>query len=238
MDYTDKIVSFMLWIGGDTKRAFSYAERKGNVQAWIYSQKLQAGLIGAGAMIFPFVHLVALIFDFLFVIHKMTYVCWGIAHLHGSDSVSKDDLRVILAHWSGEIGDDMLDVDVFESKDQINEMGVLGSLGDQVFKMLLRNMARRSAQGGAIVSAKVGVKAGAKAGAKVASKAGTKLSLKYLSKLSIKFLSKIFFGFLPILGAVIALSINRNLVDGIAKSAVKYYSTVQKHMSPLDRVTS
>jgi len=227
IEMTDAIARFFVFLGSDPERAAQEAKVFNNVNGWVAKQKNHVAWMGTAAMLIPFFHIPLMIVDAWYLCRKMSYVCWGIAAIHGCKPSGTADFKVILAHWSGAIGDEMLDAAIVDSTNELNESALISSIADQVFKLLIRRHASRS------VVVPVSITASSKSAAvfsQATAKFAAKISLKFFAKIGVKLLAKVFTGFVPLIGVIVAVSLNRYFVGSIAKSADRYYSTLQKYM--------
>jgi len=178
--------------------AKSYTE-----DGWINQQRSLTGGVGAGAMVVPGAHLVALAADVAFLMNRMCACSYGIGAIKGyskfqENILEEEDFAVVLAYWAGD--------------EDVKSMVTGKGLSD--------------------VAVKVGGKVGAKLIAKAITKSGIvlvgkKLSTKVAAKVGVKFAGKLAAkagaGFIPILGAVVGGGINVWFVSDIANAAKEYY---------------
>lgn len=222
IEMTDAIAQFFVYLGGNPERAIQEAKAFDNVKGWVTRQRNLASWMGAMAMLVPFLHAPAMIIDTLYLFRKMTYVCWGVAAIRGCQPSGTADFKIILAHWSGAIGDEMLDAAIIESTNEFNESTLISSIADQVFILLISRYGWRGTRSMVVPPV-------IKGSGKVASKLTAKITLKYFAKVGVKLVASIMAGFLPLIGVVVAVGLNRYFVDSIAKSADRYYSALQKY---------
>lgn len=193
-------------MGGDPEGAVDSAQQYSDVRSWISSQSFRAGMAGAGAQLVPYVHLIAMGVDLGFLLHKMSYCCWGIGAIYDRPVLGKYDMAQILAVWSG--------------AEDLKEIKTMYRKTTRAF--LEKTTGKLGAKAGTKIGAKVAGKLGSKLGAKLGAKVASKVATKFAAKLAAKGLG----GFVPVLGAYAGYKINRYFVNEISESAITYYSTV------------
>ncbi len=217
-----KIAGIFEYMGGNSQRAVAAAQSCANVTIWKQKQIRQVALVGAAAMLIPVLHIFTLVVDVWFLLHKMAYTCWGIATLHGCQPVGKADLEIILTHWSGELGDEMLDVAIATSaySGSLRQSAIFTMIPEKFLSKIYTRHAERN------VALIFGKKFAVKGAGKLLAK---KISAKVLTKIGVKIFAKFVFAFFPLLGVAVAVWLNRYFVKGIAESADKYYAARHKY---------
>ncbi len=224
---SEKLARVFAFTGGHPAKAAKAASRYRNIPDWVKSQSRQAGVVGAIAMLIPFAHLLALLFDIWFIFHKMAYCCWGIGKIRGCKLARTADLEIILAHWAGVIEDEMLQTAILVSATS----GLLAAT--KIYSKLPQHLAKLA---GADTAAVILLKKILLTGftGKLATKVGVKAAI---FKISSKVLAKAVTGFIPLVGAAVAGGLNAYFVTSISKSADKYYrarSEIAKQLPPPD----
>lgn len=193
-------------LGGDPMSAIDDAQEYSSVSTWVSDQSFKAGLAGAGAQLIPGVHLVAMGADLGYLLHQMTYCCWGVGAIDDRPVLGKYDMSHILAIWSG--AEDLSEIKTMYKK--------------TTSALFEKTTGKLGAKAGAKVGAKVAGKLGAKLGAKLGGKVAGKVAAKFAAKLAAKGLGGLVIG----LGAFAGYKINRYFVNEISESAIVYYSKV------------
>ena len=173
------------------------------IDDWINQQRALTGSAGAGAMVVPGAHLVALAADVAFLMNRMCACSYGIGAIKGysklgENILEEEDFAIVLAYWAG-------DEDI---KSMVTGKGLTDIAIKVGGKTGAKLIAKAIAKSGVILvgkklSSKVAVKVGAKFAGKLAAKAGA--------------------GFIPILGAAVGAGINVWFVSDIASAAKEYY---------------
>ncbi len=222
-------------MGGDPTTAIQSARNYSDVSSWVVSQAGQAAAAGAAAMAIPGVHVVAMVADVAFLLHKMAYCCWGIGEIRGCAVVGKSDFQNILALWSHAASIDELPhkaITKFALEEAVGTGGIMvgGLVAAEVISHLTgQQVAMYGGQlAGAMIGKKLGIKTGIKGGgklgAKLAGKLGAKIAAKVGAKLSTKLGAKLAAGFIPFIGPAAGATVNAYFVKNIADSADLYYS--------------
>ncbi len=193
-------------MGGDPMEAINEAQQYSDIRTWVDSQALKAGMTGAGAQLVPGAHLLAMGVDLGFLLHKMSYTCWGIGAIHDRPVLGKYDIAQILAIWSG--------------AEDLKEIKLMYKKTTDVF------LEKTTGKIGAKAGAKVGAKIAGKLGAKLGAKLGGKVASKVAAKITAKLIAKGLGGMIPLVGAVIGYKINSYFINDISKAAITYYSKV------------
>lgn len=221
----DEIAQAFEFVGGDSKRAVEAAQTSPDVNVWTRKQLNQVSWVGATMMLVPVLHIVTLIVDVWFLLHKMTYTCWGIAALHKCEPAGKADLEIILTHWSGELGDEMLDAAIATSAHSglLGQSVLFAMIPEKLIVKIYMRYAERALQSMAVIFSK---KMLAKTVGKVVVK---KVGTKALTKVGMKVFAKFVLAFIPLVGVGVTVWINRYFVNSIAESADKYYAARRKY---------
>lgn len=221
------IVSAFEKMGGDSTNAIDSAKNYSSISSWIASQAGQAAAVGAGAMLIPGAHTVAIIADVAFLLHKMAYCCWGIGEISDCIVIGKSDFQNILALWSG--ASSIHDMPHKAIKKATLEAAIVSGsttvAGLATAEVLSHLSGQQIAQyGGKFAGKLAGKKLGGKVSAKLGAKLGTKIGTKVGAKLSAKLGAKLAAGFVPLIGPIVGGSVNAYFVKNIADSADLYYS--------------
>lgn len=209
--------------GGDPANAVAAARSYSSVGGWVASQAAQAAAVGAGAMAIPGAHVATMAGDLCILLHKMAYCSWGIGAIRGKEVHGLCDLEIILAHWSGAVGDDAIAAGV--------SVGIVGGVIYVAgVEKLMTTLVGMAASGVATAgAAKLGIKGAGKAAiGNMASYGAKKLSVKLAPKIAAKLGTKVgakgLAGFVPFLGPAVGASVNAYFVKRVADSADFYYS--------------
>jgi uncharacterized membrane protein len=202
----DLIITAFDAMGGDPTSAIDDAQEYSDVSTWVKDQAFKAGMAGAGAQLIPGVHLIAMGADLGYLLHKMTYCCWGIGAIYDRPVLGKYDMAHILAIWSG--AEDLKEIKAMYKK-------TTSALFEKTTGKI-----------GAKAGAKIGAKIAGKLGSKLGAKLGAKIASKVAAKIAAKLVTKGILGSVAVLGAVAGYTINRYFINDIAEAAINYYSQV------------
>ena len=191
-----------------------------NVETWIISQCGQSAAIGAAAVVIPVVHIPLAFFDVGVLIHKMAYVCQGIAGLRRcpiDKESSEVDMAVILALWTGAVtGEELLPM--FEAEARTGSLVLPDkrkvSPKNEFFECPLQTTSQ------ILVVDKAGTKIFATLGGIFLNKLARTLFVRMAAREG----AKLAVGFLPWIGATISGTINYKMVEGVARCADVYYT--------------
>ncbi|MGH3567879.1 MAG: hypothetical protein ACRDRH_17995 [Pseudonocardia sp.] len=220
-------------VSGDYAGAVSRAKGFSFTGGWVAWQASQAAAAGAAALAVPAAHLAAMVADVAFLMHKMSYCCWGIGAITGAPVDGKDDFEIILAYWSGDLKENELPVAIVTGTmagaaafiaSQYTIAQVTGKLTSLGVNAVAAGAAKKL---GNKALAKTLVKATGKVGGKVAGAASGQFIEKAAAKISLKIGGKIggkaMAGFIPFVGPMIGAGINAYFVKDIADAAKVYY---------------
>ena len=242
----DTLISQFSKLGGDPKEAVRSAQKYNNSKDWIRYHKSQTIAAGVGSGLIPGAGLALMSADLTFLLHKLSYMSWGIGAIRGCKVYSKADFLHILHIW-GEDETEMGDLSAvsygfikavnaaaslheFMQLDQLseiqelviyNELGKLYSAQGSIAQALSHWGNHHGNHG---LKVKIGRKKLAKVSVKLSQKLAKKLATKIVSKMAAKFL----LGFVPIVGAAVSAYLNHWLMEGIGSSAERYYSKAIK----------
>lgn len=219
------IVNAFNKMGGNYHDAVSAGSDFDTVAGWITWQASQAGLVGAGAMFVPGVHLAAIVADMAILLHKMAYCAWGVSGVLNVKCDGKDDFAIILGLWSNAIKEDELPEVIAGSGLTAGAAVGMATFAPKVTeKALIKGTGQVIGAGGTAVGKKIGLKSSAKGLGKLTGKLGEKIAAKVAGKITAKLSAKSLAGFIPFVGPVIGGGINAYFVSSLGRSAEIYYT--------------
>lgn len=220
-------------VSGDHSEAVTRAKGFSSTGTWTAWQASQAAAAGAAALAVPAAHLPAMVADMAYLMHKMSYCCWGIGSVLGAQVEGKDDFAIILGLWSGDLSETELPVAILTGT-AAGVMALAISTGSGA--QLAGQVAGKAVSKGVDLAATAAIKKlGAKAVAKsigkgtgsmagaMSSKFVEKAASKIAAKVGAKLAGKSVAGFIPFVGPVVGAGINAYFVKDVSDSAKTYY---------------
>lgn len=220
-------------MGGDPREALAAAVSFNSTSGWIRGQAAQAAVVGAGTMIIPGVHLLAFGLDLTMVMHKIAYTTWGVGRLLNCPVEGKLDLALVLATWTNTIDDAALAAAAAAGAGGMYLDG-FPVVGPAAFLATL--ISGVSGEPAETVLARLGAVGGLVAGGKTADflvgkaaehslpfygkKVMTKISAKVAAKMATATAGKL----IPIVGAVVAATVNAIIIRSVGAAAERYYT--------------
>ncbi len=198
-------------VGADDSEAVKRAKNFSSTRGWTAWQASQAAAAGAAALAVPAAHIPAMVADIAYIMHKMSYCCWGIGSILGAQVDGKDDFGIILGLWSGDLTETELPMAILTGT-AAGTLAVAASTGTAA-QIAGKVTGKGVGKGVGIAATAAAHKLGAKAAAKpigkalgnlagsASSKFVEKASTKVAAKVGAKLAGKGVAGFIPFVGA-------------------------------------